>query len=385
MRWPSVHVLPLAVLAAATLSALPAGACPRSELGRSTSLAWLERVEYRHEGRDHTLVLHLTVEDAPVAERIQVDGQPHTAAIEHYTPMTLARWSERVMLLFGGASKFLLGTVEDLDTGDVAVIPFAALRSVTVAQGHDFDDNAPYSVRVELALLHHPAPFDGARRPFEPLSGVEQVASWYVETIPNHRPDVFDPYGQSYGEYFAAPSLVLSFVHGPPEPDMFRTPQAAKPYTMNAGLAAGLQQTPDDATVERAAASAEGEGPVLDLYDHVARNYALANPTVALEDLAGRRVALSMVGDRGWNPPTSPYSSYHEECVFVRGREAQPVVQRVQPSQASLPGAVPLPWTERPRWTPHRAPWLSRGLGAGVLVGVCAGGLWFVRRRRRGQ
>ena len=87
MRWPSVHVLPLAVLAAATLSALPAGACPRSELGRSTSLAWLERVEYRHEGRDHTLVLHLTVEDAPVAERIQVDGQPHTAAIEHYTQL----------------------------------------------------------------------------------------------------------------------------------------------------------------------------------------------------------------------------------------------------------------------------------------------------------
>jgi hypothetical protein len=217
-RPPSPATIVALIAALAGLPA-PSRACPRSVLG------------------------------APAVDHIPFEGDTIRVAVEHYTPMTLARWTEKVTLLFGGASKFALGTLEDTETSEKAVIPFAALRSLTVEQGDDYDDNAPFCVRLELALLHRPDPFTGSRRAFEPRTGVAALGSWYVETIPNQRPDAFDPYGQSYGDYFADPDLVLSFVHGPPAPGLFTTAEAPKPHGMNPGLAPPLYISPDDRTV----------------------------------------------------------------------------------------------------------------------------------------
>ena len=300
-----------------------ASACPAAVLGGGTSWAKLERVEYTEKSRTYRLRLRLRVVDQPESAKVKVDGQKRRAHIEHHTPLILAKWAKRTTMLFGGSSKFLVGAVYSTRSRRVAVIPFSSITKLAIEQGRDFDENAPFYVTLELDLLHRLKPFAGKRGRFVPYSGAGRIGRAYVRYLPNDSPGSYDPYGQSYGDYFARRSYVLSFVHGPRVAGEHRTPENAMsskrrvipvlpPPGPHGPARAGFGTGPLDPR------------PAPDLYSYVVQTYALVRPTAQLSELAGHPVKLALSGDRSFAPPASPFTRYRRVCKFVPGRFFKP-------------------------------------------------------------
>ena len=364
---------------------LGAQACPDAVLGSDTSTAYLTALDYSEDGDQYRLVLDLTVIDQPLARTIQVAGEPVIARVEHFTPLSLARWVKNVTMQAGGTSKFVLGALVDPETGDVAVIPYSAIRSVAVSQGDDFNSNAPFQVRLELMLLHRLDPFEGGRTAFEPLTGLYELGEHYIELMPNESTDQFDPYGQSFGDYFADRDLVVSFVHGPVSPGSHTSPDHPKPHTVNGGLPYPTVSRPRKGPKQTQEGSRPRDGEVLDLYAYVTQVYSKVQPNTTARDMVGRQILLAVVGDRSWTPPSSPYSQYRPTSEFVHGRRAHAsakpdgLIPRL--IDRSVPGG-PNPWRSRNARKPQRRP--GPGIATASAVVVLALGVYVARRRVNG-
>ena len=364
---------------------LDARACPDAILGSDTSAARLDAVDYSEKGQTYRLTLDLTVIDEPESRVIQYQGQSIDAQVEHHTPLTLARWVKNVTMQAGGASKFVLGAVVDPRTDDVAVIPYSAVRSVSISQGDDFDANAAFQVRLELMLLHRLEPFEGRRAPFEPFTGIAQLGGHHLQLIPNESNGVFDPYGQSYGDYFADRDLVVSFVHGPTSPGEFTSASDPRPYKAAFAVPESMVHQPaPDAQIPKDGRAVAGH-QVLDLYEYVVRIYSQVRPNVSVRDLVGRQVQLVVTGDRSWTPPESPYSHYRPATGYVHGRSAG-VHGKPDGFVSTLftrPKTDGDPWSVRPEWGAGRGTvvWVPVACVAAVLALALV--VYAVRRRYR--
>jgi hypothetical protein len=307
----------------------PTLACPETALGADTSTARLTSLEWRREDGVYLIELKLHVVDHPDFRTIKVGDQAVSAHVEHRTPFTLAHWLRGVGLLFGGASKFVVGAARDTETGEVAVIPMGSIKDVQVTQGPDFDENAPFEVTLVLASLHPPVPFEGALQPFEPWTGAGAVGEHWVRYIANDDPAHFDPYGQAYGDYFADPWYRMSFIHGPMEEGEFLSPDDPMPIERavlydpaqgfrvlwpGVSLASLLPQDQLGASI----------GQSGDLYRYLLATYEQLQPTTSLDALVGRPVELAIMGDRALVPPASPYTDYRSVCTFQPGRRYSP-------------------------------------------------------------
>ncbi len=357
----------------------PAQACPESALGTDTAWAYLWDTDYREDGDLYLLTLKLQVVDAPWSRTIVVDGQAVDAEVVHWTPISLAHWARNAALLFGGNSKFVVGAINDPATGDVAVLPWSSIKRIAIEQGDDFNDNAPFLVEIELALLHRPEPFDGERRTFDPHPSPKLFRETYVELIPNEHPEFFDPYGQSYGDYFADLEYRVSFLHGPwmngfhPTPDDPLPLDRALLYQPDRGLVYMDRTRLTDILPED-----YPRGPTAaqtgDLYAYVTATYDQLKPTVTVREMVGRQVELALMGDRSLVPHRSPYGQYRPECKFVEGRDF-----RVNPNSLGLlaeladrPSEVSSPWSGPATPASGLAflpgGWLGRGLLGGALL-----------------
>ena len=324
MRQPAPAWLLAALLA--LLTAGPAAACPESPLGTDTAWAYLWDTDYREDGDLYLLTLKLQVVDAPWSRTIKVEGTPVDAEIVHWTPISLAHWAKSAALLFGGCSKFVVGAIHDPESGDVAVLPWSSIKRLSIEQGDDFNDNAPFLVELELALLHRPEPFTGPRLTFQPMPSPTRFRDTYVELIPNEAPDLFDPYGQSYGDYFADMEYRVSFLHGPWE-NGFHSPaddplpvNRALLYQPDQGLVFMDRKRLVDLLPEDYPA---GPTPAMtgDLYTYVTTTYDRLKPTTTVEQMVGRQVELALMGDRSLLPHRSPYGRFRPVCEFVEGRD----------------------------------------------------------------
>lgn len=323
-----------AFVALVMLSPATVRACPEALLGTDTSTATLIGMEYEERDGLYLLSLDLEILDAPETRTIATDQGSVEARVEHKTPLSLASWTENVTVLFGGGSKFVVGAVYDAAGGDVAVVPYASIKAVSVSQGDDFDEDAPFQVHLELALLHRPTPFDGERQAFEPLEGAVDLGGWYATALPNPDSTVFDPYGQAYGDYFARRAYVFSFIHGPRAPGEFVSADDPMPteravaWTAQHGFVAfsrmaGSPPGPMPGSYPGRTSVSEG-----DLYGMVTDVYRAIGPTVLLDEMVGRQIQFALTGDRALDPPLSPYTDFHPVCTFASGRFPPPEVKR---------------------------------------------------------
>jgi hypothetical protein len=183
------HALPLILSLLGIASAPTAAACPAAVFGDGTSTAFLESFDYTEDLETHTytLSLLLRVVDTPSQTTVRYKDQPLTVDVRHFTPLSLARSMHHMTFLYGGASKFFFGWLQDANTGEMALIPMGAGLELSLFQTEaDFDANAPFFIRITTRLVHRLGDFEGT-------------------PIPNSR---------DYNEYLASAALLDSYTAG---------------------------------------------------------------------------------------------------------------------------------------------------------------------------
>ena len=135
-------------------SRLPAS--PETVFGDGSSRCVLRGVTYTEdlEAKDFRLRLVLEVSDRPMTATIKVEGKPMAVAVEHLTPITLAKNIHHLTFFYGGPSKFFWGRIADAEGKKAALIPMGAGVSYELHQGERFDEDVPYTLEIETALPH---------------------------------------------------------------------------------------------------------------------------------------------------------------------------------------------------------------------------------------
>jgi len=115
---------------------------------------------------------------------VRYKDQPLTVDVRHFTPLSLARSMHHMTFLYGGASKFFFGWLQDASTGEMALIPMGAGLGLSLWQDEeDFDANSAFHVRITMRLLHRLGDYTGPAvvnsRPYnEYLAGAELLDSY---------------------------------------------------------------------------------------------------------------------------------------------------------------------------------------------------------------